>query len=100
MGKIDHLIGLAQKAGMVRSGEFSVEKSVKGGLSCLVLLADDASENTKKKFSNMCSFYHVPIEFYSSKEQMGAAIGRDLRSVVSVEDDGFANAMIKKLRQV
>lgn len=99
MGKIDHLIGLAQKAGRVKSGEFSVEKSVKCDMSCLVLLAEDASETTKKKFRNMCTFYEVPIELYTSKEQMGAVIGRDLRSVVSVEDEGFANAMIKKLRQ-
>ncbi len=55
------LIGLATKAGKTVSGEFSTEKSVKTGKGLLVIVAEDASENTKKKFRNMCSFYEVPI---------------------------------------
>ena len=51
------LIGLATKAGKTVSGEFSTEKSVKTGKGLLVIVAEDASENTKKKFRNMCSFY-------------------------------------------
>ena len=53
------LIGLATKAGKTVSGEFSTEKSVKTGKGLLVIVAEDASENTKKKFRNMCSFYEV-----------------------------------------
>ena len=48
--KILSLIGLATKAGKTVSGEFSTEKSVKTGKGYLVLVAEDASENTKKKF--------------------------------------------------
>ena len=44
------LIGLATKAGKTVSGEFSTEKTGKG---LLVIVAEDASENTKKKFRNM-----------------------------------------------
>ena len=50
------LIGLATKAGKTVSGEFSTEKSVKTGKGLLVIVAEDASENTKKKIRNMCSF--------------------------------------------
>ena len=43
------LLGLAMKAGKVVSGEFAVEKYVKEGKSTsLVLVAEDASKNTKK----------------------------------------------------
>ncbi|MDY5023246.1 MAG: ribosomal L7Ae/L30e/S12e/Gadd45 family protein, partial [Blautia sp.] len=54
------LVGLATKAGKTASGEFSTEKAVKTGKAYLVLVAEDASENTKKKFRNMCTFYEVP----------------------------------------
>ena len=57
--KVLSLLGLATKAGKVASGEFSTEKSVKSGRGFLVLVADDASQNTKKKFQNMCDFYEV-----------------------------------------
>ena len=42
------MIGLATKAGKVASGEFCTEKEVKSGRACLVIVADDASDNTKK----------------------------------------------------
>ena len=51
------MIGLATKAGKVASGEFCTEKEVKSGRAYLVIVADDASDNTKKKFQNMCDFY-------------------------------------------
>ena len=55
------MIGLAMKAGKVKSGEFLTETEVKSGGACLVVLAGDASEATKKKFRNMCEFYQVPF---------------------------------------
>ena len=67
--KVLSLLGLATKAGKVASGEFSTEKSVKTGKGFLVLVADDASQNTKKKFQNMCDFYEVPIYFIADKEK-------------------------------
>ena len=51
------MIGLAQKAGKIVSGEFATEKAVKTGKAALVIVAGDASENTKKMFTNMCAFY-------------------------------------------
>ena len=49
-------ISLATKAGKTASGEFCTEKEVKIGTAALVVVAGDASDNTKKKFSNMCEF--------------------------------------------
>ena len=97
MHKALSLTGLAAKAGKVASGEFSVEKSVKSGKSFLVLAAEDASQNTKKKFANMCSFYQVPIFFFSGKEELGKAIGKEYRACLSIEDENLAKAVIKAL---
>lgn len=51
------MLGLAQRAGKVASGEFSTEKAVKSKKAFLVVVASDASDNTKKMFSDMCTFY-------------------------------------------
>ena len=42
-------LGLAMKAGDVVSGEFMTEKSIREGIARLVIVAKDASGNTKKK---------------------------------------------------
>lgn len=95
--RILSMLSLAQKAGKVASGEFSTEKSVKSGMSFLVIVADDASDNTKKMFSNMCEYYEVPIYFFSDKVTLGHYIGKEFRASLSVNDEGFANSLKKKL---
>ena len=91
------MIGLATKAGKVASGEFCTEKEVKSGRACLVIVADDASDNTKKKFQNMCDFYQVPIYFYKDKETLGHAMGKEFRASLVVLDEGFAKGIRKHI---
>ena len=95
--KVLSLVGLATKAGKTVSGEFSTEKSVKTGKGLLVIVAEDASENTKKKFRNMCSFYEVPIYFIADKEELGKYCGKEFRASLAVQDENFAKAMMKEL---
>ena len=93
------LIGLATKAGKTVSGEISTEKSVKTGKGFLALVADDASENTKKKFRNMCTYYEVPLYFLSDKESLGRAMGKEFRASLAVQDENFAKAIMKALEK-
>lgn len=44
------MIGLAKRAGKVVSGEFSTEKAVKENKAKLVIVSEDASNNTKNFF--------------------------------------------------
>lgn len=96
--KILSMLGLCQKAGRLKSGEFAVESAVKGCEAYLVILAKDASANTKKKFNDMCSFYETDIYEYGTKEVLAAAIGREERAVLAVCDEGFASSLEKLLK--
>lgn len=95
--KILSLIGLATKAGKTMSGEFSTEKAVKTGTACVVLVSEEASENTRKKFQNMCTFYEVPLYFYGTKLELGAAMGKEFRASLAVTDPGLSDAIMKEL---
>lgn len=92
-------LGLAKKAGKVESGSFCVEKAVKSGKSYLVLLAQDASSNTKKDIENMCAYYKVPCITYGNKESLGAAIGLENRVCIALTDEGFAKGVISKVQK-
>lgn len=93
--KIYGLLGLCQRAEKCKSGEFAVEKSIKSGKSFLVIIPEDASDNTKKKFRNMTTYRSVPYQELGTKETLGHQLGRSERSSISIEDQGFAQAMIK-----
>lgn len=91
------MLGIAARGRNVVSGEFMTEKAVKGAHACLVIVATDASDNTKKMFHDMCSFYKVPICEYGSKEELAHAIGKEMRASLAITDEGIAKSIIQKL---
>lgn len=95
--KVISLLGLAERAGKLASGEFAAEKAVKTGKAYLVIVAGDASDNTKKKFNDMCQYYQVPFACYAEKEVLGHGIGKELRASLAVLDGGFAKAIEKQM---
>ncbi len=98
--KVFSYIGLAAKAGFLASGEFMSEKAVKEGKAKLVIVAEDASDNTKKMFTNMCTYYKVPIYFFGEKTKLGHAIGKEFRASLVLLDKGLADMVEKQLDTV
>ena len=95
--KVLSLLGLAIRGRNLVSGEFQTENAVKDGSAMLVIVAKDASANTKKLFTDKCSFYEVPVLEYGTKIQLGQAIGKELRSSLAVCDAGLAQAIEKAI---
>ena len=94
--KLSGMIGLCEKAGKLSSGEFSCEKSIKKGLAKLVILSSDASANTRKHFEDMCSYRKIAIiTLDNSREELGHMAGKQERAVLSVDDGGFAQGILK-----
>lgn len=96
--KTFNMLGLAARAGKVVSGEFSTEKAIKGGKAVIVIVAEDASDNTKKQFQNMCSYRELPYYEYGTKESLGHCIGKEFRSSVAVTDEELAKSVEKNIR--
>ena len=96
--KVLSMLGIAAKSGSVVSGEFSTEK-VKEGKACLVIVAGDSSDNTKKMFTNMTDFYEVPMYIYSDKETLGHCIGKEFRASLAIVNEGLARSIEDKLKQ-
>lgn len=98
--KVFSYIGLATKAGNLASGEFMTEKAVKEKKAKLVIVAEDASDNTKKMFTNMCTYYKVPIYFFGEKNKLGHAIGKEFRASLVLLDKGLADTVEKQLNTI
>ena len=91
--KWSSLLGLANRARKVISGEELVVKEIRGGKAKLVILSSDASPNTEKKVADKCRYYDVPLFRVETREQLGHAIGKDHRVVVAVLDEGFSKKL-------
>lgn len=95
--RIYSFLGLATKAGKLISGEETTERGLKSGKVCLVIVAEDASDNTKKKFKDMCSYREIEIRYFGEKEILGKFTGKRIRSVVAIIDRGFAGNLTKMI---
>lgn len=98
--RILQMIGLAKKAGKCYSGEYKVEDLVKRCEARLVIVAKDASEQTKKHYTDMCAYRDIPLCFYGTKEDIGKFTGKDQRAAACITDDGFAGKIAAMIREV
>ena len=98
MEKAYKLIGLAKKAGKVKSGEANVKLSVAEGSAYAVLIASDISDNTKKSITNSCKYYGVDYYTVGDMLTLGHSIGNDFNAAVAITDEGLANLITERLK--
>lgn len=91
------MIGLAKKAGKIVSGEEQCEKEIRKNKSELIIIANDISKTGQKAITNICTHYSVDWIMCLSKSELGNAVGAACdRTVLSINDRGFADAILKK----
>ena len=100
MHKLYSLLGLCQRAGKLVSGEVGCEQAVRSKTAVVILLAEDASANTRKKFQNAGAFYEVPMVTVGTKEELGRAIGKESRAVIAVTEAGFGKKILELSEQM
>ncbi|MCU9593052.1 YlxQ family RNA-binding protein [Caldibacillus thermolactis] len=90
------LLGLANRARKLVTGEELVTKEIQKQRVHFVLLANDASKNTMKTILNKCNYYNIPVKQVSDRYTLGNAIGKEARVVIGILDKGFSD----KLKQL
>jgi len=95
--KFKSLLGLCMKARRLSVGEHACEIALRNGDAKLVVIAEDASCGTRKKFTNKAFHYKVPVVFYGSRDEISKAIGKENRVVIAVTDSGFAGGLLKNM---
>jgi len=94
---INSFLGLIQKSGNIASGDDTVEIDMKKKKCKLLIIAEDASENTKKRFLDMAAYRKIQYVIYGSKADLGCCIGKSERAVISIRDSGLAREFLNKL---
>lgn len=88
------LIPIAMKAGKLAAGEYQCEESIQKLEAYFVIIAQDASDNTKKKFEDKCKYRDIPFVIFGNKEELGGLIGKAERSVIAIKDENLGNQFI------
>lgn len=91
------MLSIAAKAGKIVSGGFMTERAIQDGSADLVIIAGDASENTRKKFTDKCTYYNISYRILRDSITLGRMIGKQSRTTVAVTDSGLASQIISRL---
>ena len=95
--RILNMLGIANKAGKLVTGEDSVISGLQKRKVKMVFVSNDASASTIDKFDKKCFFYHVQCINTFSSDELSGAIGRS-RKIVGITDSGICDA-IKKIME-
>lgn len=98
--KFFRMLGLATRMRGVAFGEGAVKDCIKRGEAKLVIVAEDASDNTKKKFRNSCEFYSATMVECSDRFALGNATGREMAVVLAVTNQGVAEEMQRCIENI
>ena len=95
MDKILSNLGLCARARGLVDGTDIVCSLMANNRIYLVFLANDASENTKKKIRNKANYYDVEVQESYSSEELSSAIGKVGRMVVGISNESFLKILKK-----
>lgn len=91
-----NLLGLAMRSRNIVTGE-GVMNSIRNQSAKLVLIASDASDNTKKQLVDKCTHYQIEYVIVENSEIMSQAIGKNNRMALAVVDKNFASKIKGKI---
>ena len=92
-------ISISQKAGAIVTGEGACEKAISTNTGKLVIIAEDASDNTKKKFINKSTHYNIPYYIAFTREELSIAIGKNNRPTIVITDKGLGERIEMELNK-
>lgn len=92
--KILTLLGFAQKSGNLLSGENTCELFIKKNKIKLIIISEEASDNTKNKFMSLCDSKSIPAMIFGSKQELSDAIGKYNRAIIGIKDQSFAKRIL------
>ena len=95
-----NLLSMAARARRILSGAFVVEEALKRKQGTYLLLAVDASEETKAKFSRMAAQMNVPSAELLTMQKLGHCLGKEYRAVAVLIDRGFADRLSAYLQDI
>ncbi len=84
------LLGLATRAGAILPGTERVREAARAGDARLVVVAGDASGNTRDKLIPLLEARRVPYALACDRARLGEAVGRPPLGAVAVLDPSFA----------
>lgn len=95
--RVTAALAMANKAGRVVSGSEKVMDALRKGGVALLILAADISEDSAAKFRALAGKSSVQIFSFADKDQLGATLGKEIRSAAALLPGALADNLCREL---
>jgi Ribosomal protein HS6-type (S12/L30/L7a) len=91
--KFYSFLSIIKKSGNMVSGYNNCICDIKKDKCKLVIIAEDATFNTRDKFVSLCTAKNIPYIIYGNKERLGSSIGDTIKSVLAIKDENMSKVV-------
>ena len=98
--RILQTIGLAYRASLLASGFDAIELALHAVAVELLIVASDGSERQREKLVRIAKEESARFRFFATAEELGRAIGKDMRIAVAILDRGMADKLVRRIDEV
>ena len=98
--KVYGLLGISAKAGKIISGTDVVLENIFKRKVAIVIVAEDASEKTKKNIKFYCGKENIEIIVFGDIFHNSKSIGKQNRAVIGVLDEKLAEAIKREFSKI
>ena len=98
--RILQTIGLSYRASLLTSGFDAIELALHSGAVELLIVATDGSERQREKLRRIAKEEKTRVRTFGTSEELGRAIGKDMRIAVAILDPGMADKLTERIDEV
>lgn len=95
--KINSYMGFAKKSGNLVSGGNTCQVTGEKGRLKLLIIAEDASENSREKMIKLAGKTKTAYRIYGRTDDLSHATGTSGRSIFGVNDRNFADTIMNAI---
>lgn len=96
--KFLNMMGLCARAGKCLYGETACLNGIRMGKVELMVIDENTSDNTRKRFTDACTFRSIPL--ITCSQDIGNAVGKPGRKLIAVSDKAFAKMLLQLTQSV
>jgi len=98
VNRVAGFLGLCNRAGQLSLGHEACISAVRKRKAALVLLDEECSGNTRKRFADACSTHVTPLYFLPA-DRIAKAVGKAGRMVAAIGPGNMAQKLFALLHQ-
>lgn len=92
------MLGISAKAGKVVCGNDATIEDIERHKVKLVIVAEDASEKTKKNMKYVCEKNKVPILEFGNIDEISRTIGKTNKAIIGIKSKSLSEAIEKFIK--